>query len=418
MRLLLTAFCCAPGSGSEQGFGWRWVTACARDHEVTVVTPTAQRAAIEAEPLATELGIRWVYVPGPRRVSASGNGYRFERTHQYLWELRAIPTVRRLARELRPDVAQHVTTGTWRVPSCLAFTPVPYILGPLAGSERLPPGMFRSLGAAGILEEQARELQMAVARLDPLVRRSLRRASVILAAGAQTVEELEARFPEKTRRFGRAYPHPAITRPAPVVDEAAGAGDEGALQLTWVGRLTSRKGLPILLRALADPRLARYRLDVFGDGPERERLVRAAERFGVAERVRFRGHVPQHETFAAVAASDVFVFTSLHDLMGQALSEAMQLGTACVVLDWSGPSVLVGDTGAVKVPVTTPTRTSAALADALAGLAGDPVRRRSLRRAARARIEEVIDPVALAARRDEAFAVAAARADVGGAPPG
>ena len=39
MRVLISAFQCAPGFGSEPGNGWYWPTALASlGHEVTVVT--------------------------------------------------------------------------------------------------------------------------------------------------------------------------------------------------------------------------------------------------------------------------------------------------------------------------------------------------------------------------------------------
>lgn len=56
----------------------------------------------------------------------------------------------------------------------------------------------------------------------------------------------------------------------------------------FCGRLGPEKGLPLLLRAL--PRLrGSWRLVVAGDGSERARAERLAQRLGIAERVDFRG---------------------------------------------------------------------------------------------------------------------------------
>ena len=47
MRVLLSAFQCAPGLGSEPGTGWHWATTLPRlGHEVTVLTSSTQRELI------------------------------------------------------------------------------------------------------------------------------------------------------------------------------------------------------------------------------------------------------------------------------------------------------------------------------------------------------------------------------------
>jgi glycosyltransferase involved in cell wall biosynthesis len=397
VKVLAAAFCCAPGSGSEQAFGWWWLTTCARTHEVVVLTPRAQQAVIES---AGDLppGLSFVYVDGPRQVSSSGSTHRLERVHQYLWALRAIRPARRVAREWAPDVAQQVTTGTWRVPSPLAFTDVPLVLGPLAGSERIPPQLFRSLGWRGYVVERVRAVQMGLARLDPLVRFTLRRAAVILAAGPGTYDDLSARYPGKVRRSTRAFAHPRIDRAVPPRVDAEEAGDD--VTLCWIGRLVQGKGLELLLTALTDERLRRCRLDVYGDG-DRARYATMIQRLGLGGRVVLHGHAPQADIFRAVRDADLFVFTSLRELMGQAMSEAMQLGAACVILDWSGPSQLVGPDGALKVPVSDIRGTTRALTEALVRAVEDPALRRQLREAARQRIAELVDPARYAETRDD-----------------
>ena len=49
MRVLLSAFQCIPGQGSEPGNGWHWATSLAEyGHDVTVLTTTYDRDAILA----------------------------------------------------------------------------------------------------------------------------------------------------------------------------------------------------------------------------------------------------------------------------------------------------------------------------------------------------------------------------------
>src|ERR1700686_5022098 len=48
LRILLSAYACEPGKGSEPGVGWHWAVEMARlGHRVTVLTRQNNRAGIE-----------------------------------------------------------------------------------------------------------------------------------------------------------------------------------------------------------------------------------------------------------------------------------------------------------------------------------------------------------------------------------
>ncbi len=68
MKVLVSAYACEPGRGSEPGAGWHWAAAAAADHEVWVLTHGTNREpvtrALEADPeLARTLHVRFVSNP-------------------------------------------------------------------------------------------------------------------------------------------------------------------------------------------------------------------------------------------------------------------------------------------------------------------------------------------------------------------
>ena len=87
-----------------------------------------------------------------------------------------------------------------------------------------------------------------------------------------------------------------------------------------------------------------------GPDPDDSPYRAMVESLEIGDRVHFHGGQPKDRAFALVKRADVFVFTSLQDMMGQTLSEAMQLGMPVVAMDWSGPSELIGDTGLSPFP--------------------------------------------------------------------
>lgn len=66
----------------------------------------------------------------------------------------------------------------------------------------------------------------------------------------------------------------------------------GGSTILYVGRVTAEKGLPELLRALADVP-GEWHLIVAGDGPVRPGCERLADELGIAHRIRFAGWVDQ-----------------------------------------------------------------------------------------------------------------------------
>jgi len=400
LKILVSAYCCLPNGSSEQGFGWWWITEAAKIHDVTVVTCAAQKNKIEVYLKTNPIKIKIEYVKGPSKVSASGTAYKFERFHQYLWQLKAIKKVRHLTKKQNFDIAQHVTVGSWRQPSCLAFSSVKYVFGPTSGSERLPPGFYWKLGVRGFFWEKLREFFIWISRFDPLIRLNLRRASAIITTGPATYAFMRERYPKKTFSSTRAFPNnniknlPKINRKNPSKDQVV---------LSWMGRLIPRKGLELLLYALTDDRLKNLSLMIIGYGPCLQRYLRLVNKLMLLSKVRFLGHLPQKEALRYLARSDIFVFTSLQDMMGQSLSEAMQIGLPCIVFDWSGPSHLVGDKGAYKVPVTSYKNTCRALADALFLLKDNRNLRFDLSRAAVERIQYLINPNRISKERDNIY---------------
>src|SRR5579872_5344670 len=49
LRVLMSAYACEPNKGSEPEVGWQWALQMARFHDVTVLTRSNNREAIERE---------------------------------------------------------------------------------------------------------------------------------------------------------------------------------------------------------------------------------------------------------------------------------------------------------------------------------------------------------------------------------
>ncbi len=136
-----------------------------------------------------------------------------------------------------------------------------------------------------------------------------------------------------------------------------------------VGRIVRRKDYPRLLRALQKVERDDVHLLILGDGPQRSDLETLSTELGIADRVCFRGFVPDEEKYQLLAAADVFVLASLHEGFGLVYLEAMHCGLPIIASRTGGQEDFLteGETGFL-IPV----EDEVALANALRRVLDEP----------------------------------------------
>ncbi|MET7420922.1 glycosyltransferase [Dactylosporangium sp. NPDC005555] len=159
----------------------------------------------------------------------------------------------------------------------------------------------------------------------------------------------------------------------------------GMRRILSVGPLVPRKGFADLVEALR--RVPGAELVVVGGpapdridrDPEARRLMELADRFGVGDRVRLVGAVPQQELPGWYRSADVLACAPWYEPFGLTPLEAMSCGVPVVAYEVGGigESVIDNVTGLLVPPRDVP-----AMAGALRGLLGDEVRRMSYASAA------------------------------------
>jgi len=151
----------------------------------------------------------------------------------------------------------------------------------------------------------------------------------------------------------------------PPVDRAGLATPAGATVLLTLSRLHEKKGLDVLLAALAEsPQCVVW---IAGEGPLESDLRALAARLGVADRVRFLGW--RTDRGALLRAADICLLPSRWEPFGTVMLEAWAAGTPLVAAASQGPSALI-ENGANGLLV--PVDDAPALAAAVRRLIADP----------------------------------------------
>lgn len=106
----------------------------------------------------------------------------------------------------------------------------------------------------------------------------------------------------------------------------------------FVGRIMNYKGLPLIIRALAqlDAAGRDFRMVFIGDGRDLDSLKESAEKAGLSGKVIFTGAIRDREALKAWnTRADLFLFPSTYDTNGIVVREAAACGLASVLIKGS-----------------------------------------------------------------------------------
>ncbi len=99
LNILISAYACRPGEGSEPGLGWNPIQEVAKYHNVWVLTRQNNRPTIEAELKQNPIiKLQVIYCEPPSWVRPANLKQRVVYLHYYLWQIAAyfVDSIRKL----------------------------------------------------------------------------------------------------------------------------------------------------------------------------------------------------------------------------------------------------------------------------------------------------------------------------------
>jgi len=390
MKILLSAFACQAGQGSEPGLGWTWASRLARaGHDVWVITRSVGRDDNEAARIAHGLADRlhFVYYDHPRFPRSFGKTHLGYYVFCQSWQVGAFRVAKRLHARVEFDAVHHVTFATARFGSLMGTLGIPFTFGPVAGGERIPFALRRSLPVTGQLRELVRDLNNLTVAWAPLTRRTFAQADQILVTNAETLSLVPKAHRARSKiQLAIGTDAENDRRGEPIVR------NDVVFELLHVGSLLSRKGLHLALTAFAQfhhehPRSA---FTIVGDGPERARLRSLARSLGIEDAIHWLPWQSRESVLELYRRFDVFLFPSLRDSGAMVVLEALANGLPVMCLDLGGPGTIVDETCGRVIATAGQGEAAvvAALVSRLHELANDPGLRERLRAGARVRARQ------------------------------
>ncbi len=245
----------------------------------------------------------------------------------------------------------------------------------------------KSLGIPVVLHLHGADFADYCRALPPRRRRwveqMMSRAEVVVVLGEHWRRFVRDELQVDDRRI--VVLHNAVPGP----DTVPTRDESGACSILFLGEIGERKGVPVLLAALASPALVDLDWRVtFAGGGAVDASRAEAERLGIGARVSFLGWSDQSTVRRLLAQSQVLVLPSRNEGLAMAILEAMAHGLAVVAtpVGATAEAIADGETG-LLVPVGD----APALAAALARLIADRPLRQRLGAAARRRYLDLFD---------------------------
>ena len=381
-KVLLSAYACLPNHGSEEGNGWNYATLLSESgYEIHCLTQHQAEAAIGPSLAGGSFpNLKVHYVPVPNWVDQFYHkglvGMYF---HYLCWQWQAYQLARHLDLIHHYDLVHHVTYGSIQLGSFLYKLGKPFIFGPVGGGQRAPQAFRRYFGRYWLRERMRDWMSVILQYVNPGFYTTLRTADRVIVTNADTFSLARKLRPKPIDQMLDAGLSASFL-PSRPVERKSGS----TLRLLWVGRLMPRKALELTIEAFAkvNPELPITLTIVGGRGEMADQVPQYIERYGVANRVQWAGHVSYHEVRKFYEQSDVFLFTSLRDSCPMQVLEAMAFSLPVVTLNLHGQADLVTERTGWKIDVTTPDQVTTELAQAIEWLHAHPSERLAMGRMA------------------------------------
>lgn len=143
-------------------------------------------------------------------------------------------------------------------------------------------------------------------------------------------------------------------------NDVSKAHDGSHLNIAFVGRLTSWKGVETILLAIKS--VDDVTLHVIGSGPERAMLANITSQLDIKDKVMFHGKVSSDKVHELIKTCDALVLVSSYEGLSHTLLEACASGVPCITSDRGGnPEVIIDNYNGFVIPYGNPAALAAAI---------------------------------------------------------
>lgn len=389
LKILVSAYACAPNQGSEPGMGWNFVMGLARFHELHVIVEKRKwekpiNDFLENNPGLND-SVSFYFIDKKRnkllRRIWPPSYYWFYKS----WQKETYKLACQLDKKENFDLIHQLNMVGYREPGYLWQIKKPFVWGPIGGLENSPWSFLPSLGAKGMMFYTGRNIINWLQRnFSRRPKQAAKRKNVaLIAATPQNQKLIDNLWGVKSTVICEVGQE--VSEHTEVALSKRQSNDP--LKIVWSGLHTHRKNLPLLIMAMAQLKVPVH-LDVLGAGELTQTWKQFAKVKGVLNDCNWHGWVKRNQAIDIMRKGHVFCITSISDLTSTVTLEALSYGLPIICLDHCGFSHVVNESCGIKINVSTPKKATIDFSKALEKIYADESHRQSLSQGALLRAKD------------------------------
>lgn len=347
MKILLSAYTCGAGCGSEPGVGWNVARGLAlRGHQITVVTSPLYQEQTQRAIDEEKLDIRLIQVDNNTKSNL------FIKRH-VRWQKKAALVIREEALQNHYDVVHHVTFNQYRGLRDVFQAGIPYVVGPVGGAECIPLSLLWH-GKLRFIAKVKELLRYVAADAIPAIVRCnfCHNKGLVFASNTSTAKRLNSgifRLKEKARVL------PAIAISKDEISRELPPSETREPYMLFYGSFSRpEKGIGLVLEAFSAYRRQGGKLKLVIVGMKEKELNRTSDhtkRLGIPDAcIDWRGFVPRVTMLDLMRRATAVLYTAYRDSGSMSVLEGVALGVNVLCFDIDSQAWLP-DELAIKIPV-------------------------------------------------------------------
>ena len=355
MKILINAYACSPGMGSEPGMAWNWVSNLAKSCELHIITEGEFREKIETVVPTLEQGGNMHFYYNPvseeiRKKCWNQGDWRFYKYYRE-WQWKTYLLAKDICQKEHIDILHQLNMIGFREPGYLwqlsKENGVPFVWGPVDAKDKFPVAYLDGAGLKTKLFMRLKNFLTGIQlRYSKRVLLAARQSSVIFSASSNSQRSFKKYMNIDSPLLNETG---CYVQDHPIVDKT----DKETFDVLWVGKMDFRKQLALALQTVAKSENNKLRLHIMGGG-DAESYQSLAKSYGIADKCIWHGAVSHDEVQDIMQKSDIFLFTSVAEGTPHVVLEAISNNLPVVCFDTCGQGDAVNDKVGRKIPLSSP----------------------------------------------------------------
>lgn len=349
MNILLSAYACEPFKGSEPAVGWNWAQELSKQgHKVYVVTRKNNESNINKYYKNKPKKIKFIYYDLPnlfiKLFSRKGKSNQLSFLYFFFWQIGIYFVIKSYIKKIKFDYIHHVTFVSLRYPSFLCYLNVPFLLGPVAGGDKVPIKLRKKFFLKNKLFEYFRDLINYLIKFSPLHTYMFRNCKKIFYNSNETKELIPRKFYHKSKKMlAISIDENEISKKPQEIKKK--------INICYIGRLEQLKGIDILIDTfyLIKSKNKNVNFNIVGTGTHDLQIKKKINNLKLGKDIKWQKYMPRIKLLRFYKQNNFLIFPSLRDSGGMVLLEAMSKGTVVAGLNIGGPNEIIDKYTGIKI---------------------------------------------------------------------